>query len=156
MFIYNLSKQNKINFMEKFRTLKFMTRTFTSRDWRCHKRRVFFESLFEPLKESKDINGGHLSGYIEFDESSYRLSCHDMAADVPYYPFERRSYIDIGNFFAVQRVQRHYLDLKVKIIRISPLWKVFLGSGTYEVLEYGTDKERKIIQENYTKKVHLL
>jgi hypothetical protein len=155
MFIYNLSKQNKINFMEKFRTLKFMNRYFTTRNWRCHKRRVFFERLFEPLKEIRDKHGNHVSGYVQYDESSFRLACHEMAADISFYPFEERSYINVGEFFIVQRFQPLYTELKVKIVRTSPLYNLFFGFGEYEVHVYGLDEKRIPINFTYTRKVNI-
>jgi len=142
--------------MVKFRTLKFMARTFTPRDWRCHKRRVFFEELFEDLKEVKDEDGNHVSGYIQHDYTSYTNGCHDMAADISYYPFEKEVDIsDMGEFFTYAHTQDLYRKLEVSIIRKSPLWKVFTKYGEYEVEVTGTDYRGIPIDFKYTKKMKL-
>lgn len=141
--------------MVKFRTLKFIARNFTPRDWRCHKRRIFFEKLFEDLKEKKDENGNHVSGYIQSDSSSYREACHEMAAEVSYYPFEKRSYIYIGEFFGSTFPQMLYNELKVRIIRKSPFWKIFTKYGEFEIKVTGVDYRRDPIKYDYTKKMKL-
>ena len=141
--------------MKKYRTLKFMNRYFTTRNWRCHKRRVFFEALFEPLKEIRDKYGDHVSGYGQYDESSFRLACHEMAADISFYPFEERSYIDVGEFFIVQRVQPLYTELKVRIVRTSPFYNLFLGFGEYEVHVYGHDEKRNPIDFTYKSRMNI-
>ena len=157
MFIYKyIQKQkNNISIMKKYRTLKFMNRYFTTRNWRCHKRRVFFESLFEPLKEIKDRAGNHISGYVQYDESSFRRACHEMAADISFYPFEERSYINIGEFFIVQRIQPFYTELKVRIIRTSPFYNFFFGFGDFEVHAYGYDEKRRPIDFTYKSRVNI-
>ena len=141
--------------MPKYRTLKFMARTFTPRDWRCHKRRIFFEELFENLKEVKDEEENHVSGFIQFNDSSYTNACHDMAAEVSYYPFEKRSYIYIGEFFGSTFPQMLYNELKVRIIRKSSLWKVFTKYAEYDVNVTGIDYRRNPIDFSYTKKMKL-
>ena len=157
MFIYkHIQKQkNNISIMKKYRTLKFMNRYFTTRNWRCHKRRVFFEALFEPLKEIRDKYGDHVSGYVQYDESSFRRACHEMAADISFYPFEERSYINVGEFFIVQRVQPLYTELKVRIVRTSPFYNLFLGFGEYEVHVYGLNEKRIPIDFTYTSRVNI-
>ena len=142
--------------MKKYRTLKFMNRYFLTRDFRCHKRRVFFESLFSPLKEVKDKTGNHVSGYIQYDESSFRRACHEMAARISFYPFEERSYINVGEFFIEQRAQPLYTQLKVRIIRTSPLYDFLLGFGDYEVQVYDSfDAENRPINFNYKSRVSI-
>lgn len=155
MFIYNLSKQNKLKFMEKFRTLKFVARTFTPRNWRCHKRRLFFEDLFEDLKEVKDKDGNHVSGFIQFDNSSYTDACHNMAADVSFYPFEKNSFIYIEEFFSANFPQSLYNKLRVSITRKSPIWRVFTKYAEYEIEVTGIDSRMNPIKYNYTKKMKL-
>jgi len=150
-----IGKIKKLKNMVKFRTLKFMARTFTPRNWRCHKRRIFFENLFEDLKEVKDKEGNHISGFIQFKDNSYTDACHDMAAEVSYYPFEKRSYIYVGEFFGSTFSQMLYLELKVRIIRKSSLWKVFTKYGEYEIKVTGVDCCRKHINYTYTKKMKL-
>ena len=141
--------------MKKYRTLKFINRHLTPRDWRCHKRRVFFEVLFEPLKEIKDRLGDHVSGYVQYDESSFRRACHEMAAKEHFYPFEERSYINVGEYFIEQRIQRFYTELKVKIVRTSPFYNFFFGFGNYEVHVYGLDEKRIPINSKYTIRVSI-
>lgn len=154
MFIFRKTKELKN--MVKFRTLKFMARTFTPRDWRCHKRRLFFEELFEELKEVKDEKGNYVSGFVQHDYTSYGDACHGMAAEVSYYPFEKRAYISyLGEFFIDTYPQSLYGKLKARIIRNSPLWKVFTKYGEYEVNVTGIDSHRNPINYTYTKKVKL-
>lgn len=140
--------------MKKYRTLKFVNRYFLSRNFRCHKRRVFFENLFSPLKEVKDKTGDHVSGFIQYDESSFRRACHEMAAKISFYPFEERSYINIGEFFIEQRVQPLYTRLKVRIIRKSPLYNFLFGFGDYEVQVYDSlDAKRQPINFSYKSRI---
>lgn len=153
MLIFRKTKELKN--MVKFRTLKFMTRTFTPRDWRRHKRRVFFEELFEELKEVKDEKGNHLSGFIQHDYTSYGDACHDLAAKFSYYPFEKWSSIPIGRCFDSTFPQMLYGELRARIIRKSSLWKVFIKYGEYEVSVTGIDYRRNPIKYNYTKKMKL-
>ena len=142
--------------MKKYRTLKFMNRHFTTRNWRCHKRRIFFETLFEPLKEIRDKYGNHVSGYVQYDESSFRRACHEMADEISFYPFEERCYINVGEFFIIQRIQSLYDELKVRIIRTSPMYMFIFGFGNYEVHVYGHDKKRKPIDFKYTSRMKIL
>ena len=104
-----------------------MTRAIFPRNVRCHKRRVFFEELFEPLKEVRDKCGNRTSGYIAYDMTSFRYTCHEIAANVSFYPFDKEYSINIGMFFAGIRNQQFFKELYVKILRISPLWKIFFG-----------------------------
>lgn len=139
--------------MKKYRALKLVNRYLTTRNFRCHRRRVFFESLFESLKEVKDKSGNRIAGYVQYDESSFRRACHEMAAEVPFYPFEERSYIDVGEFFIEQRVQLLYTQLKVRIIRKSSLLSFISGFGNYEVYVYGSDGKGNPIDFTYTTRV---
>jgi len=141
--------------MRKFRTLKFVTRLIFPREKRGHRRRIFFSSLFEDLKEVKDNDGNYVSGYINYTDDSYKDACHELATDVPFYPFEERSYIDIGEFFAYRWPQPYYSVLKVRIIRISPLWKLLSGYGKYEVTIFGKDRSGNNLHYSYAKKVKL-
>ena len=141
--------------MVKFRTLKFVARTFIPRNVRCHQRRLFFEELFTSLKEVKDNADNHVSGYVQYDESSYKRACHEMAAEVSFYPFEKRFYVNVGDFFLEQRYQNLYTELNVRIIRKTPLWTLFLGYGDYEVYAYGLDNHRIPINYTYTARVNL-
>ena len=141
--------------MPKYRTLKFMARTFTPRDWRCHKRRLFFEELFEDLKEVKDKGDNHVSCFIQFNASSYTDACHKMAGDISFYPFEKRCFIYIEEFFGEQLPQSLYNELRVNIIRKSPLWRVFTKYGEYEVNVTATDYRGIPIDFKYTKKMKL-
>lgn len=141
--------------MVKFRTLKFMARTFIPRNVRCHQRRLFLENLLSPLKEVRDKANNHVSGFIQYNESSFRLACHEIAAEVSYYPFEKRSYINVGEFFLEQIYQNLYTELNVRIIRESPLWTLFLGYGDYEVHAYGLDNRRAPIKYTYTARINL-
>ena len=138
-----------------YNVLKFLWRTVIPRDWRCHKRRVFFEALLEPLKEIRNKYGDHVSGYVQYDESSFRLACHEMAADISFYPFEEMSYIDVGEFFIVQRIQPLYTDLKVGIVRTSPFYNLFFGLVEYEVHVYGHDEKRRPIDFTYKSRVNI-
>ena len=148
-------------YKENFRALRFVVRLIIPRNYRCHKRRIFFEKLFENLREVRDGTGNHVSGYIQCNESSYRNVCHDLAADISYYPFDscypfmEKDYIYVGEFFNSGYPQSLYDDLKVKIIRKSSLWKVFFKYGEYEVEVIGTDYRRIPINFNYTKKMKL-
>jgi hypothetical protein len=153
MLIFRKTKELKN--MVKFRTLKFMTRTFTPRNWRCHKRRVFFEELFEELKEVKDKGENHVSGFIQFNANSYTDACHKMAGDISFYPFEKRCFIYIEEFFGEYLPQPLYNELRVNIIRKSPLWRVFIKYGEYEVNVTGTDYRGISIDFKYTKKMKL-
>ncbi len=141
--------------MKRYRTLKFLNRYFTPRDWRCHKRRVFFEAIFEQLKEIRNYAGDHVKGYVQYNESSFRLACHEMAAEIPFYPFEERCSIDVGEFFVMQVNQPFYSKLKVTIKRISPLYKLIFGFGKYEVHVYGDDEKRNPIDFKYTEKIKI-
>jgi hypothetical protein len=141
--------------MPKFRTLKFMARTFTPRNWRCHKRRIFFEELFEDLKEVKDEDGNHVSGFIQFKDDSYTDACHEMASYVHFYPFEKKSFIYIEEFFSANFTQDLYVELRASITRISPLWRVFTKYGEYEVKITGADYRRNPISLKYVKKMEL-
>lgn len=142
--------------MKKYRTLKFINRHFTPRDWRCHKRRVFFETLFEPLKEIRNRYGDHISGYIQYDESSFTRACHEMAAEISFYPFEKKSYINVGEYFIEQRVQPLYTQLKVKIMRKSSLCSFLFGFGDYEVEVYDSlDAKRQPINFKYKSRVSI-
>ena len=142
--------------MKKFRTLKFVTRLLTPRDWRCHKRRILFENLFESLKEKKDERGNYVSGLISQDGSSYSLSCSELAGDIPYYPFEERFYIDIGSYFNMYFPQHLYRELKVKIIRKSSLYSFFMGRVIYDVTAYGTGSQMNRINLTYTVEIKFL
>ena len=139
--------------MKKYRALKLVNRYLTTRNFRCHRRRVFFESLFESLKEVKDKSGNRISGYVKYDESSFTRACHEMAAKISFYPFEERSYINVGKFFIEQRVQPLYTQLKVRIIRKSSLWSFISGFGNYEVYVYGSDGKGNPIDFTYTTRV---
>lgn len=148
-------KTKELKNMVKFRTLKFMARTFTPRDWRCHKRRLFFEELFEELKEKRDEKGNYVSGYLQFKDNSYTDGCHKMAAEVPFYPFEQSSNIYIGEFFGSTYPQTLYNVLRAGIVRTSSLWKVFIKYGEYEVKITGKDPYGKPINYKYSKKIDL-
>jgi hypothetical protein len=112
--------------------------------------------LFSPLKEVKDKIGNHVSGFIQYDESSFRRACHEMAARISFYPFEERSYINVGDFFIEQRKQSLYTQLKVRIIRTSPLYDFLLGFGDYEVCVSGFDGEKNPIDFRYKSRVSIL
>ena len=138
--------------MKKYRTLKFINRHFTPRDWRCHKRRVFFETLFEPLKEIRNRYGDHISGYIQYDESSFTRACHEMAAEISFYPFEIKSYINVGE----------YLYTEMQLVRIetstrkSSLCSFLFGFGDYEVEVYDSlDAKRQPINFKYKSRVSI-
>ena len=150
-----LKTKLNIKIMVKFRVLKFVLRLVIPRNWRCHGRRVFFERLFEDIKEVKDRRGSYVSGYIRYTELSYNLTCHEMAANIPFYPFDKRSYINIGKFFADKWPQSHYFELRARIIRLTSLWKLILGYGKYEVLVSGVDNAGKQISYTYEKNVKL-
>ena len=139
--------------MEKYKTLKFVIRYLTTRNFRCHRRRVFFESLFESLKEVKDKSGNRVSGYVQYDESSFRRACHKMAAKISFYPFEERSCINVGEFFKDQRTQPLYTQLEVEIIRTSPVLNFIFGN--YEVHVYGSDGEGNSIDFTYPSRVDI-
>jgi hypothetical protein len=98
-----------------------------------------------------------VSGYIQFSGSSYTEACHDMAAEISYYPFEKRAYIShLGEFFVYGHPQPLYDELKVRIIRKSPLWKTFIKCGEYEVKVTGFDCHGNPINYEYAKEVKFL
>jgi len=140
--------------MNESETLKALIRIFTTRDWRCHRRRIFFEKLFEDLKEVRNEKD-NVIGYIKYTSLSYRLSCHDIAASVPFYPFDKEFSIDIGKYFAKQERQTLFSKLDVKITRDCSLLKLLNGYGIYSVFATIVDHQGRNIYYSYSKKVKL-
>lgn len=139
--------------MRKYRTLKFICRCFTTRKFRCNKRKVFFEKLFASLKGVKDRFGNPVLGSVQNDQSGFERACQEMATFVSFYPFESRSYIEVGKFFAKQSDQPFYTHLKVRIIRTSSLWDFIWGFGDYDVLVFDSlDDNRKQVDAEYKAK----
>lgn len=117
--------------------MKALLRFFTSRESRCHKRRVFFEAIFQSLKDSI----GAFTG-IKCDGDSFTNSCHDLAGTYPFYPLDLSYEMDIGEFFD-KYCHQTYTRLKVRIVRQSPiLYCIFSRRCKYkitvDVCEHGT------------------
>lgn len=114
--------------------LKCLTRLFTTKEWRRHKRRRLFEELFEELK--KERNDQNFSG-IKATKYTYENVCRELASIYDYNPFLDKSYKinKIRNKF--DNYQDQVIDsLNIKIIRNSPILKYIIqrkGNFTVEV-----------------------
>lgn len=133
--------------------LKDVVRSVTPRGWRCHRRKVFFKRLFKILRELLDEEENHVSGYIQCDDDCYNEACHEMAGEIPFYPFDERKSFNIGKFFKRHDQENLYDQLGVEIIRTSPSWKLLLGYGSYKVTVFGVDNEEKPINYQYNKMI---
>lgn len=134
-------------------TLKDVVRSLTPRNFRCHRRKVFFKRLFKVLREVLDEEESHVSGYIQCDDECYKEACHVMAGSIPFHPFDETKSFYIGGFFKHHYPERLFNELGVKIVRTSPIWKLLLGYGNYEVTVFGVDDEEKPINYQYNKKI---
>lgn len=119
---------------------KKITRVFTSKRWRGHKRRIFFQEIFKPLKDREDLEYGSFS-LIDDSFSSYKTSCHELAAIYDFFPLDKKYEMNIGRTFSIYNLQR-YDYLVVTIERISSSWKtILLGSGLYRVFVKGEENK---------------
>lgn len=84
--------------------LKALIRAMTSRNWRCHRRSLFFQNLLKEIKEP-----------IDFTDGNFKALCHDMAATIPFYPGDRELNVPINNFFKS--------PFRIHITRIGWKWK---------------------------------
>jgi len=116
---------------------KKFTRVFTSRKWRGHKRRLFFQKIFQPLKDREDLNYGSFS-LIDDSFSSYKSSCHELAVIYDFFPLDKRYEMNIGRVFATYNMQR-YDHLIVTIERISKIWQMLSGYCSYRVFVKGEE-----------------
>ena len=130
--------------------LKWLTRIFTTRKWRAHKRRIFFEKLFEDLKEENNAdtsNHGSFSGIKSSVADSYKNSCRQLASWNDYNPILDKSYpkikkINIGNGFMYEA--QEFTSLFAKIKRITPALKTLLmGKGEFSVEITGEENGEK-------------
>lgn len=72
---------------------RFLLRCFTGREWRCHKRRIFFKALF--------------SG-AGIEDLNYR----DMAGKMDYYPFYSSYWMHIdGRMIQIKRVSGLFMTI---------------------------------------------
>ena len=112
--------------MEEF--FKFLLRIFTIRDWRCHKRKLFFQALFKQL-EIEDLN------------------YHDMAGRFDYYPFCRSYLIEFYNLkVEIERASNIWKAIKSRKCDYDVLIE---ESGT-ETKKHLSLKFKEIIKEEWT------
>jgi len=114
---------------------KWLIRLLTPRNWRGHKRRLFFETIFEDIKNDR-IDGSDYGTFslLKSDSSSYRASCNEMASNYNYNPLTDRMYrMNIGKHFAKFHAQNY--DLLYAIIeRISSPWEIITKkAGTFSI-----------------------
>ena len=136
--------------------LKQLIRFFTSKSWRGHKRRLFFQEIFEDLKdkESTDKKYGSFSG-IKSTASSFQYSCHDLAKSYDYYPSLDKSYgMNIGTSFLKYRDQ-NFDSLYVKITRISSSLNYILKKSGEFLVEISGRENGEIFNFSYTKTVRI-
>jgi hypothetical protein len=97
--------------------LNSLVQTITTRDYRCHRRRVFYQRLFK----------GILS----------KSQCHDLAGMIPYYPTKQKKEIPIGE------VSTNFAENTVaNVSRISPFWTLFFGFGKFDVTINDTNSQK--------------
>lgn len=118
---------------------KKVVRFFTSRYWRCHKRRLFFESIFEELKNSKDSFSG-----IKYNKDSFSNTCRELAGAFDFYPTDKTYSINVGKYFSIFHTQT-YDSLNVSLLRETPMIGVVLSRRcTYLVKVEGTESGSEI------------
>ena len=116
---------------------------YQRRQRRCHKRKLFFASIFERLRESEmraDI--GSFSG-IKGDDSWFDNACHDMAGFYDFYSFDKTYDIDAGKFFSSDdKHPQTYKSLKVTIERKSTILRmILLRNGIYNISVDGDESD---------------
>lgn len=124
--------------------LKWLFRLLTTKDWRGHKRRVFFETIFEDLKDDR-MDGVEYENFsfIRDSNSSYEKSCHEMAGNYDYNPIVDSSYeLNIGKFFSMYNSQS-FDSLYAKIERKTQIWKIIVKrNGVYIIHISGKENEK--------------
>ena len=99
--------------------LKNVVQAISSRNWRCHRRRIFFQRIFKGLLSKSE--------------------CHKLAGKVSYFPFEPTKQIPIGE------VSRDFSDDTQAIVhRIYPAWKLLFGFGEFGVTINDTNFQKWI------------
>lgn len=143
---------------------KKFTRVFTSRKWRGHKRRLFFQELFNPLKDRENLDYGSFT-LIDDSFSSYKTSCHELAVMFDFYPLDKRyplvnkrhphdkQVMNIGRIFATYNIQR-YDYLVVTIERLSSIWQMLTGYCMYRVFVEG-EENRTNFSFSYDKRMKI-
>lgn len=127
--------------------MKWLVRIFTTSTWRGHKRKLFFESIFQELRNDYKI--GSFTA-IKGDPLSYSNSCHDMAAAYDFYPFDRTYTVNAGKYFSRFHNQT-YESLFVKIERKSSILQmILLRNGIYNIT---VDVDESGMQFNFSYKV---
>ncbi len=96
-----------------------------------------------------------MSDYIKHTKITYKTLCHKMAGNVQFYPFDEKTFINIGELFENEPVQPKYFAVNARIERISSLWKLCFGYGKYKVSVFGADHNKKKFFNSYVKKVRL-
>lgn len=138
--------------------LKWLFRVFTTKDWRGHKRKVFYETLLEDLREDRNdgIQYENFS-FIKIANSSYKNSCHELAAAYDYNPVVDAYYeINLGKYFTMYHPQP-FDSLYARIERKTSIWKIIIGkSAVYHVTIFGEEKEKtfKFSYRKFVKKVY--
>jgi len=99
--------------------LKTVIKSISSRNWRCHRRRVFYQRLFKDILSKSE--------------------CRNLAGEVSYFPFELIKQVPIG------KVSPDFSDdTKAIIYRISPVWKLLFGFGEFGVTINDTNFQKRI------------
>lgn len=136
--------------------LKDLIRFFTSKEWRGHKRRIFFQELFEDIKDDRADCVKHENfTFIKCSNLSFEYSCHELASNYDYNPYLDKEYsMNIGKSFGKYHLQT-FDSLYAKITRVSPLLKtVIKRKCTFKVIISGRENGRSF-NFPYVKEVKL-
>lgn len=129
--------------------LKWLIRLFSTKNWRGHKRKVFFSKMLYRFTNAED--GFH--GIINYhDDFTYGLVCHEMAANIPYYPFEKNATFEIQEYLNLY-TKHNYKKVIVTIKRNKGFWESLTGNGCYTVTVEGIPPCGK--NEKYCEKIEL-
>ena len=119
--------------------MKRIVRLFTSKRWRGHKRRIFFESVLDKLQDQV----GPFTG-VKKNYDSFGLSCHELASSYNFYPTDKVCSMDVGSAFLRFHAQS-YESLNVEIRRMSSVFHMFLKrNGIYTVSVVAVENGEKI------------
>lgn len=136
--------------------LTWLLRLLTSRDWRCHKRKVFFLEIFEDLKDNVDnrIENSGAFSFIKSSNESFDRSCEDLASYYHYTPFYKIHEMKngISRIFGRYHFQT-YDFLDIIIIRKLSVWKSLIKKKGSFLIKVSGEENGENFSFSYEKDV---
>lgn len=141
---------------KKYKLLKLIVRIFTPKNWRGHKRSTFFQRLLNdgPNPDEMAKDRGKILGIIDYESTSLGLTCHDLAAHFPYYPFEDLFSADVTKY-CNRYCHQDFVKLHLSIKRNCSILSLLSGYGTYNVTLIYETIDGITHEKRYTKRIKL-